>query len=201
MINNLLQKILPLTTFLFLVNNIYSQNDSFSDYVITNNNDTIYGKITDRKDGFMPVLLKKIRLKQKGVFFKKRFSPNKIRAYKTQNGNFITMNISSKVKHLKLEYFNNPYEEKQFVKLLSDGPLKHLRTEHVDQDNHSIETIDYLKLKSSNKLVRTHQGLFGLKRKSLINYFNDCILLKEAIKNKQVNTIVEIIAFYNKSCI
>jgi hypothetical protein len=49
-------------------------------------------------------------------------------------------------------------------------------------------------------MVRITQGILGLKRNRLMEYFQDCWDLVEAIREKQLNEIYEVYDFYNNNC-
>jgi hypothetical protein len=49
-------------------------------------------------------------------------------------------------------------------------------------------------------MVRVTQGIRGLKRKRLIEYFWDCPALVKAIEKKELNEIDEVYNFYLEHC-
>ena len=49
-------------------------------------------------------------------------------------------------------------------------------------------------------MVRVTQGILGLKRKRLVEYFWDCPTLVQAIEKKKLNKIDEVYDFYLESC-
>ncbi len=60
--------------------------------------------------------------------------------------------------------------------------------------------MDLFKKESDTFFIRATQGLLGLKRQVLANYFADCEALATQIGDKQINNLREIINFYNKNC-
>jgi len=50
-------------------------------------------------------------------------------------------------------------------------------------------------------MVRVTQGILGLKRKRLIEYFWDCPDLVQAIEKKELNEIHEVYNFYLEYCV
>ena len=60
--------------------------------------------------------------------------------------------------------------------------------------------IDYFKRKDDDYMVRVTQGIFGLKKKRLAEYFKDCPELVQKIEFKELKRPFEIAQFYN-NCI
>lgn len=46
-------------------------------------------------------------------------------------------------------------------------------------------------------MVRATQGIFGLKKKLLSNYFKECPELVEKINNKKMKSVEDVLTFYN----
>jgi hypothetical protein len=159
-----------------------AQNNYQEGYVVKNRNDTLFGKISDRKEGGFggSGIHEKIRFKGKGL--KKRFSAKKIRAYKIGE---------TTVRSLYLD------GEMNFLKVASEGYVNHYIFEFQEQGEQLIQDIDYFQKGENAPLLRANQGLLGLKRKRLAAFFNDCPPLVEKIRNKDFKYAFEVADFYN----
>jgi hypothetical protein len=48
--------------------------------------------------------------------------------------------------------------------------------------------------------IRSTQGIFGLKKKTLSKYFDDCPELVRQIESKELKKVPEVVNFYNSYC-
>ncbi|NOQ92748.1 MAG: hypothetical protein GQ552_08555 [Flavobacteriaceae bacterium] len=87
--------------------------------------------------------------------------------------------------------------EKEFLKVIEKGYLTYYQREFEYSDSDYIDQISLFKRTDENFLVRVTQGVFGLRKKSLIAYFSDCPELVNKIENNQLKTPIEIARFYN----
>ena len=159
---------------------ISAQNNYQEGYVVTNQNDTLYGSVSDRRDGPFGGIHEKIRLKGKGL--RKRFSPKRIKAYKIGNTTFRSMYL---------------FGEMNFLKVVSEGYVNHYVFELQEQGEQLILDIDYFQKGELGPLIRVTQGVFGLKKKRLTAFFNDCPPLVQKIRNKEFKYAFEVADFYN----
>jgi len=164
-------------------------------YVVTNSNDTLYGKIRDRKIGAFGKLYKKIKFK--GKKGKSKYSPKEIMAYRIGQSLFESFPLIHDGSFLDNQYTVSADGDFQFLKLVEKGHLSYYLMEFEDPDSGHIDTIGYFKKQTGNTLVRVRQGLFGLKRKKLAAFFSDCPELSKKIRTKQIKTPIEIVSFYN----
>ncbi len=165
-----------------------------------NNGDTLTGKVMDRDNSAFGGLLPKVKFRpDKG--FRKKYKPSQLQAYKRGNDVFETIWISSESKIFKQRYFNKENEgEQHFVKVIYKGSIELYHWEFTDEDNAHIDHFPLLKKANSEEMVRATQGIFGLKRKVLSTYFEDCPSLVQAIQNKNITTVQQIIDFYETDC-
>jgi hypothetical protein len=100
---------------------------------------------------------------------------------------------------LKETYISNPKQgRKVFLKVISNNSALHYyHLEQVDGDNGFVDYVPLFKKQNSNELVRVTQGILGLKKKRLSEYFSDCPELVEKINNGELKTPTEILNFYN----
>jgi len=173
---------------------IYAQKDFEKGYIVTNNKDTLAGFVKDRKQPPFGKLYKKIYFKKKHK--KKKYKPNQIIAYKQGAREYesIWVDISSHLINEKYASIPN-HGEREFLKVIEKGYLTYYQREFEYSDY--IDQIDLFKRDNEDYLVRVSQGVFGLRKKSLAAYFNDCPELVEKIKNNELKTAIEITRFYN----
>ncbi len=174
------QILILFTALMGLSNSTFAQRDYEEGYIVTNENDTIYGKVKDRKTGPFSEIHEKVRFKGKGM--KKRFSASQIAAYKKGDFIFRTMFLN---------------EEKRFLKLVSEGFVSHYILEAQEQGEQLVLDIDYFKKDDDQRLVRVTQGVFGLKKKVITAFFKDCPPMAAKIKNKAFKYPHQVVDFYN----
>jgi len=150
-------------------------------YIVTNQNDTLYGLTKDRKIGSFGGIYESVRFKGKGL--RKRFSPRKIKSYEKGDVIFRSMFLNG---------------EKTFLKVVSEGYVSHYIFELQEQGEQLVLDVDYLQKGKNTTLVRATQGIFGLKQKKLIQFFSDCPQLVDKIKNKEFKYVSELVSFYNQ---
>ena len=167
-------------------------------YIIKNNNDTLIGLVKDRKSPPFGKLYKKIRFKNNRIF-KRKYAPHKIIGYRQGVNQFESLGIDESHVFFKERYTIIPNsKEKCFLKVIVKGHLTYYQWEFEDQGSDYISTRDLYRRKDENSLVRVTQGIFGLKKKRLAEYFKDCPELVYKIENKEIKDPVEIAIFYNK---
>ena len=167
--------------FIFISIDGLAQEDYQDGYVVTVKNDTLFGRVSDRKLGPFGGIHEKIKLKGKGL--KKRFAAKRIRSYKKGDSLYRTM------------FLDGEYE---FLRVVSEGPVSYYAFELQEQGEQLVLDIAYLRKYNSNTLLRADQGIFGLKRKRLSQFFADCPPLVEKIQNKELKQVFEVVNFYNE---
>ena len=167
-----------LLVFLFS-KSLMGQNDYHEGYVVTNANDTLYGKIKNRDTGAFGKIYEKIRFKGKR---KKRYAPKDIKFYKMGNDLYRSLYLDGR---------------STFLKVGTEGYINHYIYEFQEQGEQLVQDVDYLQRGSNGALVRADQGLFGLKKKRLARMFSDCPELAEKILNKKIKYAFEVADFYN----
>ena len=187
-----------LCLFVFVSFHLYGQNGYSEGYIITNDNDTLSGFIKDRKKGTYEKLYKKIRFKGNNLFIK-RISPRRIKTYYVDGSTFESVWLQQKGILFKESYISEPNRgEKVFLKLVQDGYLKLYHLEYTDDESSYVDYIELFKREDENYLIRATQGIFGLKKKVLSEYFQDCQELVEKINSKEIKYAFDAIQFYNE---
>ena len=175
---------------------IFSQKDYQSGYIATNENDTIFGFVKDRKQPPYGKLYKKIYFKIGRK--KKKYGPDQIMAYKQGNDNFESLWIQENTYPFQGIYLSKPnYGNKSFLKVIKKGYLTYYHWEFEDAESDYIDFIGFFKRKGDYFLARASQGIFGLKKKSLGKYFQDCPELVSEINNGNIKDPIQIVIYYN----
>lgn len=168
-----------------------------SGYIITNSGDTISGIVKDRKPPPFGKIYKKIYFKAERSR-KKKYGPHQIKGYKQGNRFFESMWLNVSYDFFKEKYTSSPnVGEQQFLKLIVQGYLSFYQLEFEDQESDYVDAVDLYKRSDEASLVRVTQGIFGLKKKKLAAYFQDCPELVRKIETGEMKDPVEIAYFYN----
>lgn len=173
-------------------------------YVVLANGDTLTGRVMDRKETFIGTeLLRKIRFKPASGGRRKKYRPQQLLSYRIDGSIYESHPIRpSKISLLDAYYEIDPVEgEWTFLRVVSRGKINHYQLEWIDQDNDTVESADYFRKENERSLVRATQGIFGLKRKNLIEYFQDCSDLQQKIEQKTFASPAEIADYYNQYCL
>ena len=188
--------ILILFTCLQFSLSVYAQKDYERGYIVTNSNDTLVGLVKDRKQPPFGKLYKKVYFKKK--YKKKKYRPNQIIAYKQGEREFesVWVDVSGHLINEKYTSIANR-GEKKFLKVIEKGYVTYSQRDFEDSDSDYIDQISLFKRAGEDFFVRVTQGVFGLRKKSLITYFSDCPELVNKIENDGLKTPIEIIKFYN----
>ena len=169
-------------------------------YIVTNNNDTIYGSIRDRKDATFAKIYKKVRFRD-GPVLTKRYSPEKIAGYESGERSYESFWLDVRTDFLRTSYWSIPGAgEKMFIKVVVKDYLSYYQLEYIDHDSGIIEAIPLFKREDELQFIRVAQGIFGLRKNSLRDYFGDCPELIKKIDNSELKLPVEIVIFYNQNC-
>ncbi len=155
-------------------------------YVVLNNGDTLVGMVKDRTPDPFGKLYKKIRFKGKG---KSKYGPDEIQSYKQGQNLYETIGLDETFGFLSQDYSISSNERHAvFIKVKQRGPVTYYQLEFQDPDSNYYDYYAYFKKRDGNELVRTTQGLFGLRKKKLASFFSDCPALAEKIHGRGVQT-------------
>ena len=175
-----------------------AQSGYYPGYVVTNKGDTLRGLTNDRREGSFARLHKKIKFKGKGIFTK-RYSPNQIAAYAKSDMIFESKWIKHSRTLLREEYESiRGQGNKVFMQVIASGYLSLYHWEYIDYESSIVEYVPLYQRTNENSFVRVTQGIFGLKKKRLGEYFSDCDELITLINEGKVKTPLEILYFYNE---
>lgn len=181
-----------------------AQSAVSEDYLILHSGDTILGTVNYiNKNGINYKFYKKLRVIE--VHGKtKKYDLKKVKSFSAENATYEGFWLSqSSEKILLLNPKYNITAQKgdyHFLKVIHQGVLSHYQLEWFEQAESLLMQADLLKRENDLYFIRATQGLFGIKRKTLTTYFNDCPNLQQYISQKQTSTIAEIVDYYNHTC-
>ena len=177
---------------------IMAQHGFESGYIVTLQHDTIKGTIKDRNATGMENLYRKIR------FYgpdgrRKKFGPDEIRAYARGSQVFVSMWYETYNQSM-VQRYNSILGKgvQRFFRVVHSGYLSYYHLEYLDGEFDDIDFIPLFKRMDEPAMVRVTQGIFGLKKKRLAEFFYDCPELLEKIENKALRDPIEIAIFYNR---
>lgn len=194
---------LILSLFVLLALPLHAQKKGYSPgYIITMEGDTISGLVKDRSTGTFFDLYSRIRFKQENALFRKKYSPDIILAYACDHGVYEAFPLREESFFMKIRYYVDENNPRVFLRVISKSEsLAYYHQEYIEYESNYLDYIPLLYKIGSGEMLRATQGIFGLKRKRLIEYFGDCPLLVEAIQEKAVNDINEVYQFYQNNCL
>jgi hypothetical protein len=174
----------------------YSQNEYINGYIISQDYDTIQGLIKDRKPEPFAKIYKKIKFKPKKSR-RRRYGPDDIQGYKIGEDEFVSMWFSESAEYFKYKTESAPGKgEKHFFKVKAKGYLSYYHLESIDDSG--LNNRGFFKRVNEEAMVSVRTGLFGLNKKRLNTYFNDCPTLQNKILDKTIKDPYEIVSFYNE---
>jgi hypothetical protein len=170
-------------------------------YIITNEGDTLYGQVMDRTTGSFPKLHAAIRFKSEDFLFKKRYYPDEILGYACGDQHYDSMLLREESAFFKFRYPVNEGAKRVYLKVvLKNEALTYYQWEYVDADNGYLDCIPLFYRTGSDEMVRVTQGVLGLKRKRLMEYFGDCPDMIAAMESKALNETSDVYSFYLDRC-
>ncbi|MFN2396707.1 MAG: hypothetical protein ABR597_13580 [Bacteroidales bacterium] len=189
-----------LVVFLIISFSLYGQKDYEKGYVVNLENDTLYGKIKDRKPGLFPEIYQKIRFKKEGSHFRKKYNPNQIIGYKAGERVYESIGIERESHLLRTRYIITPNSQKSFLRVVQKDNLSYYHWEYIDNESNTLGYIPLLHKEGRTAMVRATQGILGLKKKILSEYFSDCPELVRKIEKKEIRTPEDVLEFYGYLC-
>ncbi|WPP49687.1 hypothetical protein [Catalinimonas niigatensis] len=188
-----------------LQTSLSAQDSDAQDYLVLNMGDTLYGNIKHiDESGTIRKYYKKIRFTDR-YGKQKKYKRKEVSAFSVNNTHYegFWLNQSSQ----KIILVNPRYDidakngEQYFLKVMRKGKLSHYQLEWFEQGESLLSGMDLLKKEGDPFFIRATQGLLGLKRKVLLDYFSDCAKLQEQIKERQLNEVGQVVDFYHTHCI
>lgn len=188
--------------FLIVVNSTFvlGQSKYQNGYVVTNQNDTIFGQLRDRSPEPFGKIFKKVRMKGFWIF-ERRYGPNDLNSYKIGNDIYESIWYDSYSELFSVFHVSIPGQGKKvFMRLADIGRVKLYWDEYRDPDSGYEEAIPFFQKENSEEMIRVTQGILGFKEKYLANLFADCPELVKRMKDGFFETPEEMAEFYNLKC-
>ena len=192
-----------LILFAFMIIPIHAQKKGYSQgYIINSEGETVEGWVKDRSSGPFLDLYARIRFKPDNAPFRRKYSPDEILGYGLNNQHFESVPLSEESAFFKFRYYIHESNERVFLKVISENrTLTYYHWEYVDDESNYVDYIPLFFKTGSDEMVRVTQGILGLKRNRLIEYFWDCQELVQAIEKKELDEIDEVYNFYIERCV
>jgi len=169
-------------------------------YVVTNQNDTIYGQLRDRSPEPFGKIFNKVRMKGFWIF-ERRFGPEDLNSYTIGNDVYASIWYDSYNELFSIFHISTPEQgEKVFMRLATEGHVNLYWDEYRDPDSGYELEIPFFKKVNSNEMIRVTQGILGFKEKYLANLFADCPELVKRMQEDFFNTPEQMAKFYNTKC-
>ena len=188
---------------ILLSHTVIAQKIYVPGYVVLNTGDTLRGQVMDRRETLTGTdLLTKIRFKAEDRNRRRKYRARELVSYQANGITCERHRVRSKgISLQEADYEIVPDDgEWVFLRVVSRGKLSHYQWEWVEDDDSSVDTADFFRKENSSLLVRATQGILGLKRKNLVEYFQDCPNLQEKIESKVFKHPAEVADYYNQDC-
>lgn len=170
-------------------------------YIINEKQDTIEGWIKNRDNGPFIDLYSKIRFKQEGKLFKKKYSSNDLLGYGYFDSHFVSLPLRIETTLFRTDYYLNAGASRTFLKVVKRSDcLNYYEKEFILDDNSYLDSYPLFHIPNTRTMVRVTQGILGLKKKRLSEYFEDCPSLVDAIQEKEITEVMEVHRFYCNRC-
>jgi hypothetical protein len=193
--------------YLLISTTTYGQLNQSSDFLVLTSRDTLFGAFEHiNTEAISPRFYKKIRytapdgkrhrIKRKNVMAFRANGEYYERFFLIQSTQFPDKIVLVNPRYDINSVNGTPY----FLKLVEKGRLSHYLLEWWDQEDSTPMSMDLLKKEQDSFFIRATQGVFGLKRKVLSEYFATCPELNDLIQQKQLNDVSGIVDFYNREC-
>lgn len=175
----------------------WTQLNYESGTVTLRSGEVIEGNVANMRQGFRDELLPRIRIKESGRLRARKLNPRQIIEYTMGDRRFLSLRVSRNNSIFQESYTVNAGNEYIIFELHRTGHLNILLAYFLDDDMW-IESTPYFMKEGDDQIVRATQGVFGLKRKLLADYFKDCPQLVEFIQEKKITTPREVAIYYNE---
>ncbi|MFK8046080.1 MAG: hypothetical protein AB8B72_11340 [Crocinitomicaceae bacterium] len=188
-----------------LLANANETDSNVAEYIVMLNGDTLFGSIEYiNYNQSTPKVSKRFKLTAPDGKITK-IKKNHIRSFRT-NGYlyerfYLVKSSSSKSGFLREEY--NIDKNKgvlTFLKVVEKGTLSYYILETWEQGESLMLTYDLLIKNDNRYFTRVTLGVFGIRKKILHDYINDCKILSTKAENKEITSLHEIVIFYNNQC-
>jgi|GEM_PF-3150821 len=179
---------------LFLLNSC-SQKAFQTGYVVTNDQDTLYGKVADRNVEANPAMLPKVILKpNKGG--KRKFTPEEAQAYRMGGVDFHSVTLE--LAPTKLSKLTQPSVTQQFLRVVEPGFVTLYAQDFVDFEGPYYDEVDYLKREDQMTFQRIN--MIAYRRQVRKVFFDNPEIIAEIKAGKwRYRRVVELVRTYNEA--
>lgn len=198
---NDLSRILPWILFLLALPMTAQKKGYQQGYIITLEGDTLYGEVKDRSPEPFVELYGRIRFRPEGSRGKRKYSPDQIRGYAAGGRVYESLPLREETAFFRFRYYLDPQADHSFLRVVRrEGPLTWYEQEFVYDDNNYLDSYPLFSLEGNREMVRVTQGILGLKRQRLTEYFADCPGLALALAEDRISGVEEVFRYYLGSC-
>jgi hypothetical protein len=186
----------------FMIPPVQAQKKGYAPgYIINPEGEIAEGRVKDRSSGTFMDLYKRIRFKPDDGGFRRKYGPDDILGYGYDDLHYESVPLREESAFFRFRYYLDENYDRVFLKVVSsEKDLTYFQWEYVDDESSYLDYIPLFYRDGSGEMVRVTQGVLGLKRNRLAEYFRDCPELVRAIENKQLNEIEEVYYFYLERC-
>lgn len=193
---------LPILLVLFIILPASAQKKGYEPgYIITMDGDTLQGQIKDRSPDPFVDLYSKIRFIPEGKRSRDKYGPWEIRGYGSGGREYESVRFREESSFFTLRYYTDAQAPRTFLRVIrKDGPLTYYHKEFIYDDNFELDFFPLIHREGEEEMVRVTQGILGLKRERLMEYFQDCEALVAALSKKELKEAGEVYDFYLEAC-
>ena len=197
-----LKKYILLILISLIIIPVHAQKKGYSrGYIINSEGDTVEGLVKDRSTGTFIDLYERIRFKPDNAVLRRKYSPDEILGYGLNDQYFESVPLAEESAFFQFRYYLDDRNDRVFLKVISwSGDLTYYHWEYMDDESNYVDYIPLFYRAGSDEMVRVTQGILGLKRNRLMEYFRDCPELVQAIEKKELREIDEVYNFYIEHC-
>jgi hypothetical protein len=197
-----IRRSLPLILFALLSLSTHAQKKGYSQgYIINSEGETIDGWVKDRSTGTFIELYKKIRFQADKNRGSRKYGPDDILGYGYNDLHFESMPLMEESSFFQFRYYLDDGYDPIFLRIISrNRDLTYYHWEWIDSESNYLDYTPLFHREGSSEMVRVTQGILGLKKNRLSEYFRDCPELVKAIENKWLTGTHEVFNFYIDRC-
>jgi len=197
-----IRRAIPWILFAILTLPVQAQKKGYSQgYIINSDGVILEGLVKDRSSGSFIGLYKRIRFKPGDALFKRKYSAAEILGYGVNGQQYDAVPLLTESYFFKIRYYIHENRDRVFLRVISSNEkLTYYHWEYVDDESNYLDYIPLFHKPGTGEMVRISQGILGLKRNRLSEYFWDCPDLLRALEKKELKEIDEVFNFYTEHC-
>jgi len=191
-----------LILFVLMAVPLQAQKKGYSEgYIIDAQGEITEGWVKDRSPGPFLEMYRRIRFKPGNALVRKKLGPDAILGYGFLDQQYESVPISEESVFFRFRYPLHDNRERVFLRVIaSREDLTYYHWEYVDDESNYLDYIPLFYRTGAQEMVRVTQGILGLKRDRLAEYFRDCPELVRALETRELKEIDEVFYFYTERC-